>query len=807
MIELKNVNKFYSSGSESVHAIKNLYVNFPDRGLVFVIGPSGGGKSTLLNLLGGIDTPTSGEVLIEGENIAKLNPHNYNKFLNSYVGFVFQEYNILQNLNLYENISLPLELQGVSLLKRKAKVKQIIEEVELTGFEKRKVSQLSGGQKQRIAIARALVKDPKFIIADEPTGNLDSETGQTVFELFKKLSKDRLVVIVSHDGQSATKFGDRILEIDNGELVKDSHPTTVPPAQAPLELKTVVVPLKTTIKLALKSMFEKRIRFLAMALITGISLAFLAFMIELNDDLLKQNIYTSVNNGYEYAEVLVKKDIRGNMDVGYDDFYQKYFAVVPSSGEYETMKALYPAYNIFNFKTTQIDIARMNTEANDYFYQGSINSIVGYDSTNQYDLLYGRTPLDTEKELLITDYVASMLIHYETYPNVTSYLDLVNRRIDLNVHKDYKIVGIIQTNYEKWRHLANMGYSPLAERPYIIYESDLRFMNSVVLTTDYFIDESEFITPNVTLTNNNTASMYLNNDYYSFLKLYDGARGAPDLLYGRQTNNANEVVIDGILARNLFAPRLNLNSPTTLWNDWRWKINGKQITLIINPINDLSAKIEVTMTVVGLTATGGMGLHQTSYDQTYQRIVQSSEEIITQLPKDPRSAYTMFQTLAKEDYIIDMWVYRELIDTFSVDSFILLASQVGLFVFATFSIGILWTIITLEIVDSKKEIGILRSLGLSGKKVSIIFIFEVFIIGVIALSMAYCASSYAIDYFNSTLYDEFNLINLTMYTSNPLSILYLGGFLVAISGLAILFPIFQISKQKIIDVINERSSI
>lgn len=807
MIQLRNVNKIYTSGSEKVHAIKQLNVNFPDRGLVFVIGPSGGGKSTLLNLLGGIDTPTSGEVLIEGENIANLSSHEFNKFLNSYVGFVFQEYNILQNLNLYENIALSLELKGMKPSKKKTITKEIIKQVELTGFEKRKVSQLSGGQKQRIAIARALVKNPKFIIADEPTGNLDSETGQTIFELFKTLSKDRLVIIVTHDGESARAFGDRIIEIDNGELVQDSKPVKKPLAHDPLALESVVVPFRTTLKLAFKSMFKKRIRFLAMALITGISLAFLSFMLDLQEDLLKQNIYTSVNNGYQYAEVLVQKDIRGTGNTGQDEFYDQFFAVAPSKGEYEKLKGKYESFNIFNFKTTQVDIAKMDQEANDYFYSGVIESIVEYDAMNEYSLLVGRVPQPDAKEILITDYVASMLIHYQTYPFVTSIYDLINRTMDLNVHKNYRIVGIIETNFEKWRHLSNMGYSPLAERPYITYESDYRFMNSVVINSSFFIEEATFITPNVTLTSSNTASMYLNNDYYGYLKLYDTAREPKELLYGRHATSPNEVVIDGVLARDLFAPRLNLNSPNTLWNDWRWRISNQTIQVVVNPINDLTAKIELTLTVVGLTTTGGMGLNVSDYNLTYGRIVQSSEEIIVELPRNATQSYHMFKTLERDGYIIDMWAFREIIDTFSVDSFIILASQVGLFVFATFSIGILWTIITLEIVDTKKEIGILRSLGLSGKKVSIIFIVEVFVIGVIALLLAFFASRYAIDYFNSTLFDEFGLIPLTMYVQSPLSIIYLSIFLIVISGLAILFPILQISKQKIIDVINERSSI
>ena len=173
MIKLVNVNKYYQSGNDKIHVINNLNYTFPNTGLVFILGPSGSGKSTLLNLLGGLDTPDSGEIWIENRQLSSLSKKEKNNYLNSYLGFVFQEYNILKDLNLSQNISLSLEIQGYKKKEIKQKTKQIIHDVELDGLEKRKVSQLSGGQKQRIAIARALVKDPSLIIADEPTGNLD----------------------------------------------------------------------------------------------------------------------------------------------------------------------------------------------------------------------------------------------------------------------------------------------------------------------------------------------------------------------------------------------------------------------------------------------------------------------------------------------------------------------------------------------------------------------------------------------------------------------------------------------------------
>ena len=213
MIKIIDVNKYYHSGSEKIHAVRNFNVTLPDKGLVFILGPSGSGKSTLLNILGGLDLPDTGEIWIEDRELTKLSRRERIAYLNSYLGFVFQEYNILKDLTLIENISLPLEIQGVKRKKRKELIEKVLKEVELEGLEKRKVSQLSGGQKQRIAIARAVIKEPKLIIADEPTGNLDSETSTTIFELFKKLSNDRLIIIVTHDEESALLYNDMLIRV------------------------------------------------------------------------------------------------------------------------------------------------------------------------------------------------------------------------------------------------------------------------------------------------------------------------------------------------------------------------------------------------------------------------------------------------------------------------------------------------------------------------------------------------------------------------------------------------------------------
>lgn len=204
-----------------VEALKGINVQFGENGMIFILGKSGCGKSTLLNLLGGLDYPTAGEIVIEGKSSAEFTKLDYDNYRNTYVGFVFQEYNLLNEFTVRENVGLALQLQG-----KKPNGEQIDEMVKKVGLEleeKRRPSELSGGQKQRVAIARALIKEPKIIFADEPTGALDSKTGNEILTLLKELSRDRLVIVVSHDEEFAYRFGDRVIEMADGQIIKDTE--------------------------------------------------------------------------------------------------------------------------------------------------------------------------------------------------------------------------------------------------------------------------------------------------------------------------------------------------------------------------------------------------------------------------------------------------------------------------------------------------------------------------------------------------------------------------------------------------------
>lgn len=226
MLSLNGVYKTYHpKKGVPVKALVNVNVDFQEKGLVFILGKSGSGKSTMLNIIGGLDKADKGQIFIKGKSSKQFKNSDFDNYRNTFVGFVFQEYNLLNDFNIGKNIALALELQGKNA--DKASVEEILAKVDLVGYENRKANELSGGQKQRVAIARALIKQPEIILADEPTGALDSATGHQVFEILKKLGQEKLVIVVSHDRETAEEYADRIIEMKDGEILSDTSKSTI----------------------------------------------------------------------------------------------------------------------------------------------------------------------------------------------------------------------------------------------------------------------------------------------------------------------------------------------------------------------------------------------------------------------------------------------------------------------------------------------------------------------------------------------------------------------------------------------------
>ena len=277
MIEFKNVSKIYKTkkGVET-KALNNINLKIGNKGMVFIVGKSGSGKSTMLNLLGGLDNITSGELFINNKDISKFKNKQYDAYRNTYIGFIFQEFNILEEYNVLENIELALRLQNKK--SSKEEIDNLLKKLGLENLDQRKINELSGGQKQRVAIARALIKNPEIILADEPTGNLDQTSSKQIFDLLKEISKEKLVIVVSHDMESAKNYADRIIEISDGNITNDTNPETETKEEK-FNLKKSKLPFSYSFKMALRGLTHKPFKLVMTCILTAMSLIFMGFTI------------------------------------------------------------------------------------------------------------------------------------------------------------------------------------------------------------------------------------------------------------------------------------------------------------------------------------------------------------------------------------------------------------------------------------------------------------------------------------------------------------------------------------------------
>ena len=221
LIALRGVTKLHRKGRETIRALDAIDLDVAEKGMVAIVGPSGSGKSSLLHVVGAMDRPSSGQLRVAGQDLSSLPEAALTRFRRQTVGFVFQAFNLIPNLTALENVMLPMEFNGMPATERGARARRLLDRVGLGKRVTHKPRELSGGEQQRVAIARALANDPRLVLADEPTGNLDSTTGQVIYELLKEIARERTVVVVTH-AEVLAQMADRVVHIKDGRLVQGS---------------------------------------------------------------------------------------------------------------------------------------------------------------------------------------------------------------------------------------------------------------------------------------------------------------------------------------------------------------------------------------------------------------------------------------------------------------------------------------------------------------------------------------------------------------------------------------------------------
>lgn len=288
MLELKNLKKTYQVGDTVTHALNDVSLAFRKQEFVAILGPSGSGKTTLLNVIGGLDQYDSGDMIINGQSTKNFKDVDWDAYRNNSIGFVFQSYNIISHLDVLSNVELGMTLSGVAKEEKREKAKNALIRVGLEDHMHKQPNQLSGGQMQRVAIARALANDPDVLLCDEPTGALDSETGQQIMDLIQELATEKLVIMVTHDGELAHAYANRIINFKDGKVIDDSNAFDNEDADATLDMRRTGMSYLTALNLSFKNIMTKKGRTFITSFASSIGIISIAVVLSLSNGFQKQ---------------------------------------------------------------------------------------------------------------------------------------------------------------------------------------------------------------------------------------------------------------------------------------------------------------------------------------------------------------------------------------------------------------------------------------------------------------------------------------------------------------------------------------
>lgn len=462
MLEVFHLTKVYKTkGGADVKALDDVSLRFPETGMVFLLGRSGSGKSTLLNVCGGPDSPTYGEIVVKGKSSKSFSPSDFDSYRNTFIGFVFQEYNILDEFSVEDNIALALELQGKP--KDKKEIAALLERVDLAGYAKRRPNTLSVGQKQRLAIARALVKKPEIIMADEPTGALDSETGKQIFDTLKKLSGEKLVIVASRDREFAEQYGDRIIELKDGKIVSDVTKTqevgsamsaTLPARKYPPGKSRFIRPglsVRHAVRIGTSGLKSKPLRLFFTVLLSTVAFVMfglLSAMMTYNEQaVLKKSLinsdYSSLNLGKQYDHTYTTFHYEDKTESSYTVTRDTFF----TKAETEDLKEKF-GNDTFAALPAVSSVSNLYGEASDYY--SSLVSFIAYLPASHpfRSKITGSYPAEGKKEICISSFLSESLFRRGMYDpdtgreyTLSAPTNVIGKKIVLR-DQNYTVSGI-----------------------------------------------------------------------------------------------------------------------------------------------------------------------------------------------------------------------------------------------------------------------------------------------------------------------------------------------------------------------------
>ena len=709
MLELKNIKKSYKTGEFVQHALKGVSLTFDRNEFVCILGASGSGKTTLLNIIGGLDRYDSGDLIINNMSTKKFNDNLWDAYRNNCVGFIFQSYNLIGHLSVLENVEMSLTLSGVK--NKKEKALSALDRVGLKDHAYKKPNQLSGGQMQRVAIARAIVNDPEVILADEPTGALDTKTSKQIMELIKEISKEKLVIMVTHNPDLAKKYATRIIEVKDGEVISDSLPKEKYKDKNNIEIKKTKMSFLTALKLSFNNIRTKKGRTFLTAFASSIGIIGISIILSLSNGFDKQvDIYQK--NTLSNFPITISKS---TMSMDEKQMEEMMGSMMPGEGDYPKDKVIY------SFDINSFDMLHTNNITKEYIeyiekLDDSLISGISFTRATNLNLLV-KNGEDVKS-------VSTNELNMGVIPKELDKEDFMMEAFDL-LDGDYPknitdIVLVVDSkNRVDTKILKALG---LRDKDKIDFKEVLGEEIKLVFNNQYYTKYMNMFIPN-----SNLDDVYYNKENLT-LKIVGIVRSKEDNYLGQITTSMNSLG--------------NITDTSSMMSS--------------NNIGSILYKNDLVEKVINVNSNSDIVLSQSKSDNsvfTGEKLDSDSKEnmllylgsrdepfMINIYPKDFESKDKIIEYLDK--YNIDKndenkIVYNDLASTFiSFGSKIMDAITVVLIAFSAVSLvvsSIMIGIITyISVLERTKEIGVLRSLGARKKDVSRVFNAETFIVGVLS---------------------------------------------------------------------------
>lgn len=749
MLQLKNITKVYKNNNYIQKVIDNVSINFRKSEFVSILGESGSGKTTLLNIIGGLDKSSSGDIKIGNKSISSYSDKDLDCYRNNRVGFIFQNYNLISSLSVLKNVELSLTLSGISKKKRRGMSIKILRQVGLDKYINKRINELSGGQMQRVAIARALVNNPDIILADEPTGALDSKTSIEIMEILKKISKNKLVIMVTHNKDLASKYSSRIINLKDGKIINDSNPFNKSEYFINKDNNKQKISMLSLIRLSFDNLLTKKKRTFIVSFAGSIGIIGIALILSISKGFTSyiKKVEESTLSNYP---IVIKKVNEDNYDSGYDNYincsnnkicirndslkndysYEKNSLKVFKK-YLENNKVFKKNSNLIKYsynldlnlyEDVQNDIIKVDNLNN----QNIIEELADNKTTNKYKLLNGRMPSNYNELLLVIE-------NDNTVDLSTLYsLNLINKD-EYNTYKSSN--KKIYFNYDK---VINHSYKLVLNKDY--YQKE----NNVFA---YKANDYDFMT--------NLISKSPSLKIVGVAKIKD-KNSAEKSFLGYTTSLTNYVIN-------------NINNSLIV----KEQINNKKINVFTNSYFDNV----INNYDDNLKKIGVKDINNPDYINIYPTSISSKDKIENEVKK--------YNSKNNGKYKVYYFDYLK----FFLSSATKIVNTISYILIALVSISLLVSSIMIFIVtyisvlERTKEIGILRAIGASRFDILKLFMSETLIEGLFSGVLGISISYVLIFIINKVIYNLLSIDEIAFLpVKNALILIIVSMFINILSG-------------------------